>query len=340
MTRSRSGSLAGSEEQSMSMVKGAEGADQLIGQCLQTMARGSKVMNPLLSYVAFRMNTASVDVIKIECVEFYSSEEILKARDALWGIEDDDVKKTIPKIIRRHGMDQRKGCEQTLVDICAALSILDDEDKMPCFSVDFADLARIPSTRKAEVCNDIVLERLARLEGRMEAMEKTSQRTPSANPKHYSKVVASAAASDDTTVKQAPSDNRSNAVSRQSPTHESSPDNDGFTTQGRRRRQKKPPIRGNAPSLGSLKGAPEPSRDIFVYRLLPEIDESMVGKHMLDSNVQVRDIKQMSKEESRFKSFQITVTRPDLPKVLKPNFWPEGVCVRRFFAPREKRNDG
>ena len=86
----------------------------------------TSVINPLLSYVAFRMKTSSpIDVIRMECVEFYSAEEIVEARDALWGIDDGDVQTTIPEMVRRQSMDQRKGCEKTVADICAALMKLD-----------------------------------------------------------------------------------------------------------------------------------------------------------------------------------------------------------------------
>ena len=101
----------------------------------------------------------------------------------LLGIRDEDARTTIPDVVKRHGMDQRKGCEKTVTDICAALTRLDAEDKMPCFSVDFTDLARIPAIQSTEVMQkEILLERVARLEGRVEAMENAPQRTHPSSP--------------------------------------------------------------------------------------------------------------------------------------------------------------
>ena len=146
-------------------------------------------------------------------------------------------------------------------------------------------------------------------------------------PKHYYSTVAASAGPDaDATQLKQMSGAMRNAISTQSLISNNSRQNDGFVTQ-KRRRPRKPPVRGNANTQGPLKGAPEPSRDIFVYRVLPETDETMVGKYMFDSNVVIREIKRISKDEARFKSFKVTITRPDLPKVLKPDFFPEGVCV-------------
>jgi hypothetical protein len=56
--------------------------------------------------------------------------------------------------------------------------------------------------------------------------------------------------------------------------------------------------------------------------------------YVTDKNVDVRDVIQKSKEGSRFMSFKVTVKVSDLNTILKPDFWPTGVCVRRFWEPR------
>jgi hypothetical protein len=64
---------------------------------------------------------------------------------------------------------------------------------------------------------------------------------------------------------------------------------------------------------------------------------------MYNNKVTIREIKRISKDEARFKSFKVTISRPDLPRVLQPDFWPEGVCVRRFYDRKEnpqKSKDG
>ena len=198
------------------------------------MAPSTSIANALLSYAAHRMDVASMDAIKRECVEFYSSEEILNARDALWGITDDNVKTILPRMIRRHSMDQRKGCEQTIMDILDALLKLDAEEKMPLFLVDYTQLARIPGVRLREAGKDALCERVARLEGKVEAMEKTLTTVrPPLRPTSYAEAAQSQ--SQNTLVKQVhhvPHNLRPASSMPSLASNDSAPDaDDGFVTQ-------------------------------------------------------------------------------------------------------------
>lgn len=106
----------------------------------------------------------------------------------------------------------------------------------------------------------------------------------------------------------------------------------------KRRRPRPKPITGTGSSLGSLKGAPEPSRDIFVYRIMSEVTDDELTKYIDDQGVPVKSVELKSNAEALFKSYRVEVTKSCLQKVLVPEFWPEGVCVRRYFGTRPNPN--
>ena len=84
-----------------------------------------------------------------------------------------------------------------------------------------------------------------------------------------------------------------------------------------------------------LKGAPEPSYDIFVFRLDKEISSTDISKYLKDKEVSIRPVTQMSHKDAVYKSFKFTVLISHLNELLDEETWPEGVGVRRFRAPRE-----
>ena len=68
-------------------------------------------------------------------------------------------------------------------------------------------------------------------------------------------------------------------------------------------------ITGNSSSKpGNFKGAPEPSRDLFVYRVDNETTASQIKNHLTDHGFNVRDISCVSNALSKYKSFRLTVS--------------------------------
>ncbi len=104
-------------------------------------------------------------------------------------------------------------------------------------------------------------------------------------------------------------------------------------TERRRLRRRVAPIVGTGHS-DRIRGAPEPSRDLFVYRVGLGVNASDIKHYICDKNVDVRDIEQTSKEGSMFMSFKVTVKASDMDNMLHSEFWPTGICVRRFRKPR------
>ncbi len=84
-----------------------------------------------------------------------------------------------------------------------------------------------------------------------------------------------------------------------------------------------------------VRGAPEPNRDIFVFRIDPEINTDNIKTYMNKKGTEVREITLMSKDGSKFHSFKVSIKLSDLNTVMNSEYWPAGVNVRRFWQPRK-----
>ena len=97
----------------------------------------------------------------------------------------------------------------------------------------------------------------------------------------------------------------------------------------RKRTYKKPRVIGKGDQGAGLKGAPEPSRHLFIHR----VDKSSTCNDVVTYvtkklKVTPRDIECKSREEAAFKSFKLTVAVSDYKTLFDEQLWPEGVCVR------------
>jgi hypothetical protein len=123
-----------------------------------------------------------------------------------------------------------------------------------------------------------------------------------------------------------------------------SADSQGFLLPGRvrkqnkrRERQRQQVITGSgATNSGNFRGAPEPSRDIFVFRVEPGTQVADLRTHLADMDVTVRALHCVSNAEARYKSFRLTVPLSDFDIVFDGSLWPEGVRVRRYFPRKDE----
>ena len=51
---------------------------------------------------------------------------------------------------------------------------------------------------------------------------------------------------------------------------------------------------------------------------------------MNENGVELRNVKVVSHNEAKLKSFKLTVSIKDMPTVLDAAFWPQGAMVRRY----------
>ena len=94
-------------------------------------------------------------------------------------------------------------------------------------------------------------------------------------------------------------------------------------------------ISGCSKGQSVVKGAPEPSRDLFIYRVDTATALEDLKQYIVDHGFAVRSLEMMSKPDAQWKSFKLTVPRSQFDSLFDSNVWPEGICVRRFFNRRE-----
>ena len=106
---------------------------------------------------------------------------------------------------------------------------------------------------------------------------------------------------------------------------------------GARNRSRRPEVRGTRTSDCLIRAGPI-TKDLFVSRVSSEHTEQDVKNFLEGENVHVLDIVQISQPESYTISFHVTVQMShDAEKLMEPDFWPYGVCCRRFY--RRNRNN-
>ncbi len=102
-----------------------------------------------------------------------------------------------------------------------------------------------------------------------------------------------------------------------------------------RRKIRRKAITGTKSTQGTLRGAPEPSRDLFVFRVEKGNTEEIIRDYIKDNNIEPRNVSLISNKDATFASFKVEVALSNMNDVLSPDFWPTGVCVRRFHKPRQ-----
>ena len=84
-----------------------------------------------------------------------------------------------------------------------------------------------------------------------------------------------------------------------------------------------------------LRGAPVPSRDLFIYRVAKDTDVNDLTEYMKEAGVDPRCVTKVSKSEAKFDSFKVEVKVTDMETALEEDFWPVGICARRFYKPKQ-----
>lgn len=114
------------------------------------------------------------------------------------------------------------------------------------------------------------------------------------------------------------------------------PDDDGFTLQKKRNRKNRLAVTGKSSSPSqNFKGAPEPSRDLFIYRVETSANVELLKSYLVSKSINVRELKCVSHDDAKFKSFRLSVPASEYRSLFNESLWPNGVCVRRFIPPKK-----
>jgi hypothetical protein len=104
----------------------------------------------------------------------------------------------------------------------------------------------------------------------------------------------------------------------------------------RQERRRRNAIVGKAKTHEKIKGAPEPSRDVFVFRLDEGTKESEVEDFVRESGITIRAVKCVSHPDAKYCSFRVTVGKTDFPKLMSDTLWPAGVMIRKYIPARNE----
>ena len=110
-------------------------------------------------------------------------------------------------------------------------------------------------------------------------------------------------------------------------------DGDGFQMVQTKKKRRPKVIRCTGQD-GELLGAPEPSRNVHVFRLRKEYGTKDVEKHLQTRSITPRTVEKVSKDDAPRNGFRIEVSVSDMKKIMTEDFWPNGTCVKRFYLPR------
>ena len=102
--------------------------------------------------------------------------------------------------------------------------------------------------------------------------------------------------------------------------------------------RKKRIITGNKEN-GKFRGAPEPNRDLFIYRADKDTRSADLSSHLKDHGFHVRNIDCVSHPDSKFKSFRVTLPLSEFKDVFDSAIWPSGVRVRKYVPPKQVNYD-
>ena len=114
-------------------------------------------------------------------------------------------------------------------------------------------------------------------------------------------------------------------------------DNDKFKVVENRRKRFAPNRRPNF-----IKGTRESDHvkggfkyfDAFVYRVHNDTTDNDLKEFIESEGVEMFDFEKQSNESAFTQSFRIRFQTDDYNKVMSPEFWPQGICVRKFYRPK------
>jgi hypothetical protein len=314
------------------------------------------IINTVLAYIAFSMLSSSCDAIKRAVVGFFTLQQIVEAKDMLWELLSKDV--TGDKFHRRDSQ-LRSEAEAHTSDIISVLQKMDRENKMPMFAVNYKHIGDMPISKPKEMNNIMMCDRLNRLEDTMQTMQGHMDRIIAENINFrdqfekrssvcmdsFADIVRKPAnltrnSLETSQTSSMPRNSQDKQKSELLPVSVSKPrkeqDEDGFILPSYNKKHKNKAVIGKSTVCGSLKAAPEPCRDVFVFRTDKTTTVESLKNYLTEAGVLVRDIVLLSHSDAVYSSFKVTVPISQLEKTMDPNIWPQGIGIRRFWNKKNK----
>ena len=77
-----------------------------------------------------------------------------------------------------------------------------------------------------------------------------------------------------------------------------------------------------------------------MYRVENTAEEQDIMDYISGKGFENISVQTMSHNESRYKSFKLSMTAAQFQELLNPIIWPTGIRVRKFIPPRTKQQNG
>ena len=87
----------------------------------------------------------------------------------------------------------------------------------------------------------------------------------------------------------------------------------------------------------NVKGAPSPSRTMFIYRVDNDTRDDDMRAWISDYNVNIIHFKRLSHVDSKYNSHKLDVSVSDYISLYAPNQWSTGICIGQFYMPKSQR---
>ena len=89
--------------------------------------------------------------------------------------------------------------------------------------------------------------------------------------------------------------------------------------------------------LLSWKGA-DLTASLYVGNIEVNANTDDIKAYIENQNVKVVELEDIARKHNRFKSLRLVIRKKDFDLIKNPDFWPEGIIVRKFF--RKQTTDG
>ena len=329
-------------------------------------AHGDMLINTALAATWIAMQTHPAEAVVKSMSQRFSLNVIKEAKKALWGCCSNSA---IGKRKTRRDTHERTEVAAHCKDIVTALQQLDAKSAVPRIAVEALDLHFMPtlceetsssdsarSEKHVEVglqplndrltgvetlCSDLkgLIASLSQQVASLSSDTKCVQEVPPTtektmlSPRDHSQRNVDPRVSKDQTGKPALRQQSFATVAADIVNGD-----DSWTKVGPRNRNRRAKvIKGTQESTGRFRGAPEPMRDIFVYRVNKECEPDDIRAMLRENNCDIESIVVTSDDNAKFRSFKITVKASVANALLSDTFpWPNGVRVRRFFLRKGK----
>ena len=122
-------------------------------------------VNEFLAYVNTNRHQSSKLKIQMVCMKFYADQDVIDAKQVLY----DEYSHELVDPQNRQESNNRSKAEKSVEDIYVAFQKLDEMEVEPCFAA--GDIKRLPNFTPEEMDLTSVLDRLVRLENKMNSVE-------------------------------------------------------------------------------------------------------------------------------------------------------------------------